>query len=385
MFSFKESRSIARSLAALGLLGLTALSVSACSEAKTEPVATVRPVKVVEIAKADAARELQYSGSVKARTEMNQGFRVAGKIVERLVDVGDRVNPGDVLARLDATDYALGVTAAEANLMAAEKQVETARLTQGRAQELFGKKFASQAQVDEAQLGYQQAIAARDAAASSLQQAKNQVAYTELKADRKGIVTAISADTGQVVGAGTPVASVAVDGEKEIQIAVPETDISHFKQGQAVKVGFWTDDQLQLAGKVREVAGSADPQSRTFSVRISLADDPNVLLGMTATVKAAVATAQPLASVPLQALAEKGGKPIVWVADRDTSTVHARAITVADFTPDGVRVADGLQPGDLVVSAGTQFMTESLKVKLPDAAVSQTEQPVAMQATSALH
>lgn len=384
MLSFRTFEGFARPFATLGLLGLLAVSVSACSEAKTEPVATVRPVKVVEIAKADAARELQYSGSVKARTEMNQGFRVAGKIVERLVDIGDRVNPGDVLARIDATDYALAVNTAEANLMAAEKQVETVRLTQSRAQELFGKKFASQAQVDEAQLGYQQAIAARDAAASSLQQAKNQVAYTELKTDRKGIVTAISADTGQVVGVGTPVALVAIDGEKEIQIAVPETDISHFKQGQAVKVGFWTDDQLRLTGKVREVAGSADLQSRTFSVRISLDDDPRVLLGMTATVEAAVATTRPLASVPLQALAEKDGKPIVWVADRDTSTVHARAITVADFAPDGVRVAQGLQPGDLVVAAGTQFMTENLKVKLPDATQSQEEQPVAMQATSAL-
>jgi RND family efflux transporter MFP subunit len=384
MLSFRTFEAVARPFATLGLLGLLAVNVSACSEAKTEPVTTVRPVKVLEIAKANTTREVQYSGSVKARTEMNQGFRVAGKIVERLVDIGDKVNPGDVLARIDATDYALAVHTAEANLMAAEKQVETLRLTQGRAQELFGKKFASQAQVDEAQLGYQQAIAARDAAASSLQQAKNQVAYTELKADRRGIVTAISADTGQVVGVGTPVASVAVDGEKEIQIAVPETDISHFKQGQAVKVGFWTDDQLRLAGKVREVAGSADPQSRTFSVRVSLGDDPRVLLGMTATVEAVVATTRPLASVPLQALAEKDGKPIVWVADRDTSTVHARAVTVADFAPDGVRVAQGLQPGDLVVAAGTQFMTENLKVKLPAAILSQEEQPVAMQATSAL-
>src|SRR5690606_36157396 len=150
MLSFKDPRSTARSFAALGLLGLLALSVSACSEAKTEPVAAVRPVKVVEIAKADTTRALQYSGAVKARTEMNLGFRVAGKVVERLVDIGDRVDPGDILARIDATDYALAVKTAEANLAAAEKQVETVRMTQGRAEALFGKKFASQAQVDEA-------------------------------------------------------------------------------------------------------------------------------------------------------------------------------------------------------------------------------------------
>lgn len=384
MFSFKDIRSTARFLTSLSMLGLLAVSLTACSEAKTEPVATVRPVKVVEIAKADTTRQLRYSGAVKARTEMNLGFRVAGKIVERLVDIGDRVNPGDILARIDATDYALAVRTAEANLAAAEKQVETVRLTQKRAEELFGKKFASQAQIDEAQLGTQQALAARDAAASSLQQAKNQVGYTDLKADRKGIVTMIGADTGQVVGVGMPVVAVAVDGEKEIQIAVPETDISHFRPGQPVEVGFWTDDQLRLAGKVREVAGSADPQSRTFSVRVSVADDPRVLLGMTATVEASVATRRPLASIPLEAMTEKDGKPIVWVADRDTSTVHARAVVVADFSDDGIRVAQGLQPGDLVVAAGTQFMSENLKVKLPGIAVSQAEKPVSAQTTSAL-
>jgi RND family efflux transporter MFP subunit len=384
MPSFKTFKGVARPFATLGLLAILAASVSACSEAKTEPAATIRPVKVVEIAKADANREFDYSGEVKARTEMNLGFRVAGKIVERLVDIGERVNPGDVLARIDATDYALAVKTAEANLAAAEKQAETARLAQSRAQELFGKKFASQAQLDEAQLSSQQALAARDAAASSLQQAKNQVGYTELKADREGIITAIGADTGQVVGVGTPVVTVAVDGEKEIQIAVPETDISHFSPGQAVKVSFWTDDQLRLPGKVREVAGSADPQSRTFSVRVSLADDPRVLLGMTATVAATVAAKRPMASIPLEALAQKDGKAVVWVADRDTSTVQARAVPVADFAPDGVRVAQGLQPGDLVVAAGTQFMSENLKVRLPDEVQSQETQPVAMQETSVL-
>lgn len=384
MFSFRDVRSVSRPFATLGLLGILAVSISACSEAKTEPVSTVRPVKVVEIARADTTREFQYSGTVKARTEMNQGFRVAGKIVERLVDIGDRVEPGDTLARIDPTDYALAVRTAEANLSAAEKQVETVRLTQKRAEELFGKKFASQAQLDEARLGYQQALAARDAASSSLQQAENQVAYADLKADRKGIVTVIGADIGQVVGAGTPVVTVAVDGEKEIHISVPETEISHFRPGQAVNVGFWTDDRLRLTGKVREVAGSADPQSRTFSVRTSLTDDPRVLLGMTATVTASVSAGQSLATVPLEALATKDGNTVVWVADRATSTVHPRIVAVTDFAPDGVRVAQGLQPGDLVVAAGTQFMTENLKVKLQDLAVSQAKEPVSTQATSAL-
>ena len=214
-------------------------------------------------------------------------------------------------------------------------------------------------------LSYDQAVATRDSARSQLAQAKNQVAYTDLKAGQNGIVTAVSADVGQVVGAGTPVVTVAVDGEKEVLIAVPEMDIAQFKPGKAVKAGFWSDDTLTLDGKVREVAGSADPQSRTFAVRVSLPDDPRVLLGMTATVKASVGSKRQLVSIPLERARREGR-----TADRLDRRPHERhgprhaPVKVADFTADGVSVAEGLKPGDVVVAAGTQFMTENLKVKL---------------------
>ncbi|KRB51942.1 hemolysin secretion protein D [Rhizobium sp. Root708] len=355
------------SIATFALLGAVALAVSSCSdEKKAETKEVVRPVKVVEIAKAGDIRSLDYSGSVKARVEMNLGFRVAGKITDRRVNIGDRVKPGDLLARIDPTDYELAVKTAEANLAAAEKGVATADLAHNRAQQLFDKSVTAKSQLEQAALSYDQAVSTRDATASSLDQAKNQVAYTELKADQTGIVTAISADTGAVVSAGTPVATVALDGEKEVQIAVPENDIAAFKPGKTVTASFWSDNRLVLDGKVREVSGSADSQSRTFSVRVSLPKDERVLLGMTATVEAMADGTNPHVSIPLSALAEKDGKKIVWVVDRNGDTVHAREIKVADFTNDGVNVAEGLQTGDLVVAAGTQFMTENLKVKLPE-------------------
>ncbi|RVP98423.1 efflux RND transporter periplasmic adaptor subunit [Sinorhizobium meliloti] len=338
--------------------------LSGCSEEKVETNETIRPVKVVEIAPAGEPRELHYSGSVKARTEMNLGFRVGGKITERLVNIGDRVKPGDILARIDATDYRLAVTSAEADLLAAEKQVRTTALAKLRAEQLFSKSFSSQAQLDQATLLYDQAVSTRDAAASSLSQAKNQVNYTDLKADQNGIVTIVNADIGQVVGTGTPVVTVAVDGEKEVEIAVPETDIAEFKPGKPVGVRFWSNDMLVLDGHVREVSGSADPRSRTFAVRVSLANDGRVLLGMTATVEAAAESSAPLVSIPLSALSKKDGQNIVWIVDRDFSTVHARPIKLADFADNGVRVAEGLGAGDLVVAAGTQFMAEDLKVRL---------------------
>jgi multidrug efflux system membrane fusion protein len=177
-------------------------------------------------------------------------------------------------------------------------------------------------------------------------------------------VTTINADVGQVVGSGTPVATVAVEGEKEVQVAVPETEISNFKAGLPVKVGIWSDAGLSLDGTVREVAGSADQQSRTFSVRVSLPNDQRVLLGMTATIEASAGNGVSFVSVPLSALAEKDGYPIVWVVDRGTETVRSRPVTLADFTTNGVRVTEGLKVGDLVVAAGTQFMTDDLKVTI---------------------
>ncbi|MDG4880655.1 efflux RND transporter periplasmic adaptor subunit [Mesorhizobium sp. WSM4884] len=363
------SSSIIRKLPAAGLpvvgVIVAALGLAGCSQEKAAVVEeVVRPVKVVEIGKAETTRQLDYSGSVRARTEMNLGFRIAGKVTERLVDIGQHVNEGDVLARIDPSDYQLSVKSAQASLDAAERQVETVDLAKKRAEQLYAKNFAPKSQLDQAALSYDQAVATRDAARSTLAQAQNQVHYTDLKASRAGIVTAISADIGQVVGAGTPVMTVAVDGEKEVLIAVPEMDIAGFRPGKEVKASFWSDEGLTLDGKVREVAGSADAQSRTFAVRVSLPDDPRVLLGMTANVEATVGSKAQLVSIPLTAMAEKDGKHIVWTVDRTSDTVHPRPIKIANFTADGVAVADGLKQGDVVVAAGTQFMTENLKVKL---------------------
>lgn len=364
MFSLNPA--VIKPVSAAGILLLSVLALSGCNEQKVEAKPVIRPVKVVEIVQHDDVRKLEFSGSVKSRTEMNLGFRVAGKITERLVDIGDRVKPGEVLARVDPTDYRLAVESAKASLAAAEKAVETADLANKRAQSLFAANAVPKAQVEQAQLSYDQAVANRIAASSSLDQAVNQLSYADLKSDRDGIVSTIGADTGQVVAAGTPVLTVVADDEKEVLIAVPENDIAEFKVGKAVKVRFWADQKLVLDGRIREVSGSADPQSRTFSVRISLPDDRRVLIGMTATAEADVTNVRDDITIPLSALAERDGKKIVWTVDRKDETVHARSVMLADFTDEGVGVAEGLKPGDIVVAAGTQFMTENLKVRLPD-------------------
>lgn len=347
-------------------LGLGGVLLSGCTEEKKAEAEApvIRPVKVVEIARADG-RTLTYSGSVQSRTEMVLGFRVAGKVNERGINIGDRVKKGQILARLDPTDYRLAVEAGRANLDAAAKALETARLANERVQALFRTNTVPKSQVDQAQLSYDQAVANRIAAKASLDQALNQLAYTELASDRDGIVSAVNAEPGQVVSAGSPVVTVVADDEKEVKFAVPETEIGNFAIGQTVEARFWSDRALTLTGRVREVSGSADPLSRTFQVRVSLPENDKVLIGMTATVEAKLGTGTAHYDVPLSALSEKDGAKIVWTVDAEKSTVHARPVEVSGFTDQGVGITAGLKPGDLVVAAGTQFMSENLVVKLP--------------------
>lgn len=351
------------------------LALAGCNEQQAESEEIIRPVKIVQVSAPDEGRVLEYSGSVRARTEIALGFRVDGKITERLVDVGQHVKAGDVLARLDPVDYELSVRQAQAQLASAEKQVEISKLALNRAKILEQKSITSQSTLEQSQLGYDQAVSARDAALSSLKQAQNRVAYTSLSSGVEGIVTATSAEAGQVVAAGSPVVTVARDGAKEVAIAVPETDIAVFQTGKTVKASFWSSRDLVLTGTVREIAGSADTQSRTFAVRVSLPDDPQVRLGMTATVRVTTDEAAPAFVLPLAALARDKGQSQVWLVDPQTQTVHSRPVTVADFADDGVRVTKGIAPGDLVIAAGTQFMREDMKVKLPEDGVKAAQQP----------
>lgn len=365
MFSKRANRfsQVLRTTAAM--MGL-ALVLAACSEEKAEVEEVIRPVKVVEISGTDEDRGIIYSGSVKARTEANLGFRVSGKIIERTVDIGERVKPGDIIARIDPTDLHLAVKSAEAAVISAKAQLDTTALNEKRAQQLVDKGVASTSALDQRKLEHDQAVSAYEAALSARDQAANQAAYAELKSDVGGIVTAVPGVAGQVVSAGTPVVTVARDGEKEIAIAVPEQEIRHFTAGKTVDARFWADTALSLQATVREVAGSADPASRTYAVRLSIPDDPAVLLGMTASVEMHVGSAGASVTVPVASLAEKDGKPVVWLVDRASGVVSSKPVTVSGFAEEGARISAGLAKGDVVVSAGTQFMSDGLKVKLPD-------------------
>lgn len=341
-----------------------ALVLAGCKEEVAVAPEPIRPVKVMTVTREASERPVTYSGAVEARTTAALGFRVAGKLVERRVDVGDRVEAGTVVARLDGADLDLALRAAEAAVDSARAGRDVAADALARTRTLFEKGHVAKAALDKAVLESDQAVATYDRAVSSRDQAKNQAAYGDLLADGPGIVTEVRAEAGQVLAAGAPVVVVARDGDKEVRVAVPEQDVRHFDRGVRVRVAYWADPTVNHTGVVREIAGSADAPSRTFAVRVALPDDPRVRLGQTATVSVSVPLGEAGVAVPLSALDRSGGDTVVWTVDRASETVASRRVGLAGTTGDGVRVTAGLAPGDLVVTAGTQFLTEGKKVRL---------------------
>ncbi|MDP1526767.1 MAG: efflux RND transporter periplasmic adaptor subunit [Rhodocyclaceae bacterium] len=304
-------------------------------------------VKAIKVGPGGTASEEAYSGEVRARIESTLGFRVGGKLVERLVDVGARVKAGQVLARLDPADQQLTAMQAEANrtLAAAELQ---------RTQELRQKNFISQAALDVKET-------AATAAAAQATLAKNQAAYTTLVADAAGVVSAVLAEPGQVVGAGQAVFRLARDGEREVAFAIPESRLAGLKVGADSTATLWSGKTYR--GVLRELAPVADAATRTFAARVKIVDaDDAVALGMTATVRFVRKSSAELI-VPLAAILQQGDKPAVWVIGED-GAVRQQPIDIARYGDAGAVVAAGLNGGETIVAAGAFKLSAGEKVRI---------------------
>ena len=271
----------------LVVLGIAA-TVAGCKGEAAVQEQVVRPVKIAVVAPASQGRSLTYSGVVRPRIESVLGFRVPGKVVARVVNVGDRVEVGQVIARLDETDLRLAETAARAAVAAARSRRDMANDNLERANILLPKAIISQAAHDTRRNELEAAAAALESAEARLRQSVNAVDYATLKTEKVGIVTSVMGEPGQVVGAGQAIVSVAEAEETEIAVAVPEQDAARLMIGQPVKVALWAGPPgVSVVGRIREIAGQADPASRTYAVRIAVEQPPHVMrLGMTAAVVA---------------------------------------------------------------------------------------------------
>jgi RND family efflux transporter MFP subunit len=273
----------ARAAAPLVLTLVLAL-LAACSK-EAPPPEDVRPVRAMQLAAGGAQTVTEFSGDVRPRYESRLGFRVAGKISARKVDVGATVKRGTLLMQLDPQDLRLGQAQATANLRAAQTNAELARAELKRYQDLRSQNFVSQAVLDQKIAAARSSQASVEAARALSSEQANQTGYANLESDTDGVVTGIDAEVGQVVAPGTPVVRVARTDEKEVVIGVPEDQVDELRQVRGVKVRLWADPKRSIAGKIREVAPVADPATRTYTVKVSIPASEDVRLGMTAVVE----------------------------------------------------------------------------------------------------
>lgn len=347
---------------------LCALTAVGCSreEATPEPL---RAVNVVRVSSQSSSAQVAYSGEVKPRYETALGFRIGGKIVERLVDVGDMVKQGDVLARLDPQDQQLNSKAVKSRLAAADAAYKQAKADLQRYSHLYEEKFISRAEFDRRQTEYNVARAELAQVRAELAVVENQADYTRLRADHPGVVTMIEAEVGQVVAAGQTVMKVARTTEKEVAISIPENQLGELKAATDITITLWASPQQRYGGEVREISPVADPVTRTYAVRISIENaGSEVKLGMTANVYLKGIAQANTFELPSTALFHQGEGAAVWRVDPETNRVKAAQVEVARYFDDKVAVSNGLSDGDIVVRAGVHklFEGESVRVLNPD-------------------
>ncbi|MEX0959735.1 MAG: efflux RND transporter periplasmic adaptor subunit [Burkholderiales bacterium] len=340
------------------------LLASACAQEQPAPPES-RPVTAVQVSVGRQAGEVAYSGEVQPRYVSALSFRVPGKIVARLVDIGDVVEPGQVLARLDPEDQKLNFEAARSQLAAAQADHDQTKADLARYADLLEKKFISEAEFDRRRTVYEVARAQLEQARARLAVAENQAGYTELAADHAGVITSIDAEAGQVVSAGQPVLRLARTEQKEVQISVPENRLAELRNAKEIDIVLWASPDRRYRGRVREVSPAADAVTRTYAARISLLDaDASVRIGMTAAVYLRGLSRADSIELPATAVFQQDGRAAVWRIDPATSQVQAVPVEVDRFVEDRVVLRSGLNAGDLVVRAGVHKLFEGEKVRV---------------------
>ena len=349
--------------AVLGGLG-AALLLSACSK-PAPPDEPIRAVRVTTVAIQTMQGASEFSGEVRARVESRLGFRVAGKLIKRQVEVGQSIKTGQILAQLDAQDYKLAADATRAQLAAATTNRDVTAADYKRFKDLKDQNFISTAELDRRHAALKAAQAQVDQAQAQLAAQNNQAAYTSLVADVSGVVTAVESEVGQVLGAGTPVVRVAQDGPRDVVFYVPEDKVAAMAVSSSVSVKAWSGT-ASLKGVVREVAASADPATRTYLVKVSLESDAALPLGSTVTVTPKVLSRVgiPVIKLPTSALRQEGKGSAVWLLDAPSMTVRSRTVQVATADGNEVVIAAGLEPGMQVVVAGVHVLSQGQKVRI---------------------
>ena len=363
-------------------MGAGVLALAACS--REAPVQEpVRAVKLLTVGATDLSAQSEYAAEIRARIESRLGFRVAGKLTQRQAEAGQRVQAGQVLAQIDPQDYQLAAQAAQAQLAAAQTQRDLSLAELRRFEGLRAQNFISSVELERREAAFKAADATLAQARAQAQAQSNQAAYARLLATASGVVTGVEAEVGQVVSAGQAVVRLAHDGPRDAVFAVPEQDAMTFKPGQAMQAVLISTGQV-LTGHVREVGASADPVTRTFTVKLALEASEKLPLGATLNVQAGSlkGAAKVAIKLPTSALRQEGAGSAVWLLDEASMTVRSQPVQVGTVDGNQVVIASGLQSGQKVVAAGVHVLNAGQKVSVyVDPAVAAPVLPAASNAT----
>src|SRR5215813_827619 len=348
------------------LLLATAMLAACVPEAETAPP-EVRPVRTVTVVKRESGETVAFTGRIEAENETRLAFRIGGRMIERAANVGDRLEPDQVVARLDPQDELNSLRAAQAGVAAARAQFAESQSEFERQRFLLARNVSSRAQFERAEQAMETARAQLKTAEAQLRLAEDRVARTELRADTAGIVTTTSAEPGEVVQAGQTILRVARQDGRDAVFDVPGQVLRSAPSDPLITVTLTDDPKVKATGRVREVSPQADPVTRTFEVKVGLTDAPEAMrLG--SIVGRMQLDATPTIELPAAALTEFDRRPAVWVVDAASLTVSPRTVEVLRHNPATVAIASGLQPGEIVVTAGTQALHPGQKTRLLESA-----------------
>ncbi|UPG74757.1 efflux RND transporter periplasmic adaptor subunit (plasmid) [Roseomonas gilardii subsp. gilardii] len=349
----------------MALAGL--LTLFACGPAEPPAPEPPRPVRATNAMLQPGGETVTLTGQVEAAEEVGLAFRIGGRMIERNVNIGDRVHAGQVIARLEDSTPRDNLRAARAATAAARAQLVQARNHYDRQNQLLRSGFTTRANYDDAVRRLQAAQSHLDASLAQENIAETTLAYTDLVADSNGVVTARGAEPGEVVAAGQRIVTLARDGGRDAVFDVPARLMEQAEPDPLVTVSLSSNPSVRASGRVREISPQADPVTRTFRVRVGLIDPPEAMrLGSTVNGSIQIGGVSGI-EVPASALARADQGPAVWVVNKADSTVSLRPVEVARYDAARVIISSGLQEGDMVVTAGVQTLRPGQKVRVLDA------------------
>lgn len=353
----KQVPNSARWIAAVALLVL-----AGCGQGEKR-ASTGRPVRAVSVEATKFADNIQLSGEIQAEKSVSLAFRIAGRVVDRFVNVGERVQPGQVVARLDPATERNALSAAKAALVAARGEVSTARTAFERQDRLLAQGFTTRPRFDQTRQAFEAAQAQLEAAEAQVELARDRLSFTELQANVAGVVTARSIEPGEFVQAGQAVLQIARDDGRDAVFNVPARLLETHADEPTIRVTLADAPSVVAFGRVREVSPQADPVTRTFQMRVGLENPPETMrLGSTVNGTMELTSAA-IVAIPAGALTMSGLSPAVWVIDPNTSTVSLRNIDVLRFDASRIIVSEGLEPGEIIVSGGIHALHPGQRVQ----------------------